>query len=285
MVDVSVLICTYNRESVLVDTVKDVLSQSYPSFEVILVDQTTQHAPETEAFLSQVKDQIRYFKQAASLTKARNRAIREANGNILIFIDDDVVLTPDFIAEHVNAHRAGYTVVQGRVTVDKDAHKKPAEKPQFMNDMLKITGRNDCLQIGETNTLTGCNFSIERKVVDDVGYFDEFFQGLAIREDADYGIRCYRNGQKMIFWPKAELKHLRATSGGVDTGISHHFLSESYYRNELYFCQKHFKKRALLFYKLRLLNRARKNLIKLLNETIRENAKAMATNRKSRKSA
>ncbi|EKP0308961.1 glycosyltransferase [Aeromonas veronii] len=271
MVDVSVLICTYNREAVLVDTIKDVLSQSYPSFEVIVVDQTKKHLAETENYLLQVKDQIRIFRQEPSLTKARNRALREAKGNILIFIDDDVVLTPNFIREHVAAHQSGYTVVQGRVTVDKDVNKKPSAKPQYMSDMLKVTGRNDCLMMGETNTLTGCNFSIEKSVVDEVGYFDEFFQGLAIREDADYGIRCYKNGQKMIFWPQAELKHLRATTGGVDTGIQYHFLSDSYYRNELYFCQKHFSKTALFFYKVRLLNRARKMFFKLLKNIIKNN--------------
>ncbi|QFI56173.1 glycosyltransferase family 2 protein [Aeromonas simiae] len=263
MLDVSVLICTYNREAMLVDTIRDVLNQTYPSFEVIVVDQTASHQPETQAYLASVQDRIKLFHQAPSLTKARNRALREAAGRILIFIDDDVRLSTHFIQEHVNAHQAGYTVVQGRVVVSKDADKRPAQTPPFMNGMIKVTGRNDCQHKGATNTLTGCNFSIEQGVVERVGYFDEYFQQLAIREDADYGLRCYRAGEKMIFWPQAELEHLRSDSGGVDTGISNHFFAESYYRNELYFAHKHFSRFVVWLYQWRLKRRFSKNLKRL----------------------
>uniref|UniRef100_UPI0025B6A993 glycosyltransferase family 2 protein n=1 Tax=Aeromonas caviae TaxID=648 RepID=UPI0025B6A993 len=220
MYDVSVLICTYNREDMLVNTIKDVLAQSYESFEVIVVDQTVQHLPETQSYIDSISNVVKFVKQSPSLTKARNRALKEARGKILIFIDDDVRLNKDFIQEHVNAHRAGFSVVQGRIVEAKDSNKKASPTPQNMDWKIKIRGRNDCLHMGGTNTLTGCNFSIERDVVERVGLFDEFFQNLAIREDADYGIRCHRAGEKMIFWPKAELEHLRSNVGGVDTGIS-----------------------------------------------------------------
>lgn len=78
MLDVSVLICTYNRETMLVDTIRDVLNQTYPSFEVIVVDQTVTHQPETQAYLASVQDRIKLIRQEPSLTKARNRALREA---------------------------------------------------------------------------------------------------------------------------------------------------------------------------------------------------------------
>lgn len=269
MIDVSVLICTYNREDMLVNTLNDVLMQKGENVEVIVIDQTEKHQPDTEKYLDSIEPLIRHIKQSPSLTKARNRALREARGDILIFIDDDVKLSSDFIAEHVNAHNAGYQVVQGRVLEEKC--KTPSSSPQIMNDWIKIKGRNDCKATGVTNTLTGCNFSIEKCVVKNIGYFDEKFQGLAIREDADYAIRCYRGGMKMIFWAPAELIHLRSSVGGVDTGIAHHFLSESYYRNELYFAQKHFSKLVCSYYKLRLMNRAVKNILKLFKLLCKQN--------------
>ena len=264
MCDVSVLVCTYNREDMLVNTIKDVLAQTYESFEVIVVDQTEKHLPETQSYLDSVCNVVKIFKQCPSLTKARNRALKEACGKILIFIDDDVRLSESFIQEHVNAHRAGFSVVQGRVIENKDSNKEASSTPQHMDWKIKIKGRNDCQHTGKTNTLTGCNFSIKSGVVERVGLFDEFFQGLAIREDADYGIRCYRAGEKIIFWPKAELEHLRSNVGGVDTGISNHFFSESYYKNEMYFAKKHFSSFVVSLYKIRLLRRSQKNLKKLL---------------------
>jgi len=269
MIDVSVLICTYNREDMLVSTLNDVLMQKGDNVEIIVIDQTENHHPDTEKYLSSIEPLIRYIKQSPSLTKARNRALREARGDILIFIDDDVKLSSGFIAEHVNAHNAGYQVVQGRVLEEKC--KMPAASPQIMNEWIKIKGRNDCQATGVTNTLTGCNFSIEKCVVNNIGYFDETFQGLAIREDADYAIRCCRGGMRMIFWAPAELIHLRSNIGGVDTGIAHHFLSESYYRNELYFAQKHFSKLVCYYYKFRLMNRAMKNMLKLFKSLCKQN--------------
>lgn len=212
--------------------------------------------------MASVQDRIKLFHQAPSLTKARNRALREAAGRILIFIDD-VRLSTHFIQEHVNAHQAGYTVVQGRIVVSKDAGKRPAKTPQFMDWMLKVKGRNDCQRQGVTNILTGCNFSLGREVVERVGYFDEYFQQLAVGEDADYGLRCYRAGEKMIFWPQAELEHLRSDTGGVGNGISNNFFSESYYRNELYFAHKHFSRFVVWLYQWRLKRRFSKNLKRL----------------------
>lgn len=271
MIDVSVLICTYNREDMLVNTLKDVVAQKTDNVEIVVIDQTEKHTVDTENYLHEISPLIKLIKQEPSLTKARNRALREAKGNVLIFIDDDVRLSRDFIKEHIKAHQAGYQVVQGRVLLEK--HKKHASRPQIMNSFLKIKGRNDCAITGATNTLTGCNFSIEKSVVEAIGFFYETFQGIAIREDADYGIRCFRGGMKMIFWSGAELVHLRSPSGGVDTGVAHHFLSESYYKNELYFAQKHFSKLVCFYYKIRLLNRSVKNLLRLMNSICMHNQK------------
>ena len=260
----------------LVNTLREVIAQKTDNIEIIVVDQTKNHELNTTKFLNETLPLIKYIKQEPSLTKARNRALREAQGNILIFIDDDVRLSRDFINQHIKAHQAGYQVVQGRVLLEK--HKKNALCPQMMSSSLKIKGRNDCAVTGATNTLTGCNFSIEKSVVEAIGFFDEMFQGIAIREDADYGIRCFRGGMKMIFWSGAELVHLRSPTGGVDTGIAHHFLSESYYKNELYFAQKHFSKLVCFYYKIRLLNRSIKNLLKLINSICLQNEKILTPN-------
>lgn len=122
MIDVSVLICTYNREEMLVNTLREVIAQKTDNIEIIVVDQTKNHELNTTKFLNETLPLIKYIKQEPSLTKARNRALREAQGNILIFIDDDVRLSRDFINQHIKAYQAGYQVVQGRVLLDK--HKK-----------------------------------------------------------------------------------------------------------------------------------------------------------------
>ncbi|MGL4503439.1 MAG: glycosyltransferase family 2 protein, partial [Planktothrix sp.] len=51
---ISVIIPTYNREQVLRETLTEVLQQTYPNFEVLVVDQTSTHEPETQAYLEQL---------------------------------------------------------------------------------------------------------------------------------------------------------------------------------------------------------------------------------------
>ena len=96
---ISVIIPTYQREAVLQATIEDVLQQEYPRFEIIVIDQTQTHQPATESYLenSAKTNKIRWFRvDWASLPGARNYAVRRAEGDILIFIDDDVKLPPGY---------------------------------------------------------------------------------------------------------------------------------------------------------------------------------------------
>jgi len=131
-----------------------------------------------------------------SLTKARNEGIRQAKGDVIVFVDDDTTFEPDFLTHHLHAHRNGADVVQGRV-MEEGA--RMADKPIWISSRLKYSGSNTCRTPGKTNTITGCNFSISRKVVETIGDFDERFQGLATREDSDYGLRAYRAGLNLRF--------------------------------------------------------------------------------------
>ena len=50
--DISVAIPTYNRDEVLIDTIHDVLKQSHKNLELLVIDQTLKHKPETEKMLT-----------------------------------------------------------------------------------------------------------------------------------------------------------------------------------------------------------------------------------------
>ncbi len=100
---ISVVIPTYYREEALRDSVVDVLKQDYPNFEVIVVDQTPKHLPAIQAYLEEqaTAGKIKWFRlDWASLPGARNYGVRRSAGEIIIFIDDDVQLTPGFLSAH-----------------------------------------------------------------------------------------------------------------------------------------------------------------------------------------
>ena len=259
---VSLIIPTYNREELLVQSLECALRQDVNDYEIILVDQTPQHTAETEKFLCEHAHRIKRIQLSPpSLTRARNVGIRQSTGEVLVFVDDDTTFEPGFLARHLDAHQNGADVVQGRI-MEKGA--RVAEKPIWISRWLKYSGSNTCQSPGKTNTITGCNFSITRKVVETIGCFDERFQGLATREDSDYGLRAFRAGLVLTFDPKAEVFHHRSSSGGVAGAVRNQFFDPSYYRCEMLFARKHFTNAVVALYRVRLFLRGAKQIRRLI---------------------
>jgi hypothetical protein len=85
---VSAIIPVYNGERFIEDAVNNVLAQKYPSLEIIVVDDGSTDS--TEEIAGKLPADIRYFKQKnAGPASARNRGIRDASGEFLVFLDVD----------------------------------------------------------------------------------------------------------------------------------------------------------------------------------------------------
>ena len=85
---VSVVIPVWNGEKFLRDAVDNVLSQRYPSTEIIIVDDGSTDG--TEAEVGRLPCDVRYFRQENSgPAAARNRGIRDTSGDLIAFLDVD----------------------------------------------------------------------------------------------------------------------------------------------------------------------------------------------------
>ena len=268
---VSVIIPTFNREDDLVNTIKCLLEQKFDEgYEIVVIDQTKKHDDKTLAFLEEAKDKIKYiFQDIPSVTFARNNGLRNAAGDVLIFVDDDITCGVDFIKNHYKAHMEGYDVVQGRV-IEDGAEDDIEDKPLWLYPWVKYKGSNNCKNKARVNVITGCNFSITKDVVNKVGYFDERFRKLAVREDSDYGYRCYKAGLKMIFEPEALVFHHRRKTGGVDTGIENQYFNKFYYECEMLFVTKHFALPFRWLYIFRRYIYGKRQLYKLILSSYRK---------------
>lgn len=240
---ITVAIPTYGRDQVLVDTIADVLAQDFDGFELLVVDQTPKHEPETHQYLQNLKDpRFRYYLVGPpSLPAARNFAIAKAKADIILFIDDDVILKPKFIQHHYEAYRHNpeLAAVAGRV-VNKDNSlyvQKKSSKPLYHDRYGLGHGSFNCTTSQDATDFPGGNVSMRISAINKIGGFDTSYQKSAIREESDAAYRMTHKDGKIYYEAKAELIHLAAPSGGTRIPV-HYFDSLTFYSNDLLFTFK-----------------------------------------------
>lgn len=245
---ISVIVPTYGREAVLCDTIKSILQQDYPTYEVIVVDQTQDHAPATQLFLEQASaaGHIQLHTVAwASLPAARNYAIERSNGDVLLFLDDDVELPEGYLWGHARNYQrdAEIGAVAGRVFDRmKLAESRSAKRiedlpPEAMDPGIAWYHIDLVHTVKPQQVLTarGCNMSFRREVFTTHGIrFDERFRGSAVREESDFCLRFRRTGLKIWYDPAAHLIHLGEETGGC------HDISTRSLKYQITFYHNHF---------------------------------------------
>lgn len=212
----SVVICTYNRCTLLRRTVEQVLKQPFHALELIIIDQSDVLEAETNrATLQEMQDsRINYVHIARKgLPNARNEAIRRARAAIVLFLDDDVILLRDgFMAAHLAAYDdprvGGVTGRHVERSVPINSRRTACHVSWSGRTIFNLFGRERV----PIRTCKGSNMSFRAAVFAEVGGFDRRTEML---EDADFSTRVVRAGWLLVFEPEAELVHLSTPSGGV----------------------------------------------------------------------
>ena len=240
---VSVIIPTLNRAQVLLDVLGDILKQKYPNFEVIVVDQTSKTQKDVLQFIDKNRAKIKYFhllKKGSSY--ARNVGAKKAQGEIIIFLDDDIrINNPNFISYHIsNFSDPHIAVVGGRVVEDfkmKDPHRKEVGKIKFFG--LVDLPYFDATQRLEIDRAPGGNMSFRKEIFLKVGGYKEIYLGTAHLEETDFCLRVKRAGYKIMFDPRPVIKHLLYKTGG---GRAKNLYEFRYWqiRNHIVFCLVNF---------------------------------------------
>ncbi len=269
----SLIIPTFQREELLVQTLQCALNQDRDDYEILLIDQTPEHEQATGEFLARHAARIRLIKLSRpSVTAARNAGLRNARGEVVVFIDDDTTFGPDFLSHHLAAYEAGVGAVQGRVT---EQGMREHKRPIWLNRWIRFRGGDNCPDDGLTNNLTGCNFSLDREAAERVGLFDERYAGVAVREESDYALRVVAAGYAIRYSAGAAVLHHRADTGGHGEGGDALFFNKLYYFNEFLFSKKHFSPMAVWLYRIRLKRRGRRALRHLMERAEREADQAL----------
>lgn len=120
---ISVILCTYNRAQSLVNALESVATQTLPEsveWEVLVVDNNSrdQTRDVVEDFCRRHTPRFRYvFEPNQGLCYARNSGVREARGDVLAFVDDDVTVEPGWLDNLTAPLRNGEWAGSGGMTL------------------------------------------------------------------------------------------------------------------------------------------------------------------------
>ena len=222
---VSVLLTTHNSASVLEACLESVYRQDYPTLEVIIVDNASIDA--TRDLLKRFENRARiiYNEQNVGFAAGMNQAIAQAQGEWLLSLNPDVLLSPDFISMLVAAGKADPRI--GTVC-GKLLRWKPGQEPErtkvidstgiyFLRNLRHLDRGEEELDCGQYDRpeyvmgATGAAAVYRRKMAEDVSLEGEFFDEdfFAYREDADAAWRAQLMGWSCLYTPAAVAWHVR----------------------------------------------------------------------------
>jgi GT2 family glycosyltransferase len=237
--EVSIIIPTLNRGEILLETLKGI-SKLPGDFEVLVIDQSD--TPTSDEILGEIDQRIRLIRvEEKGLPNARNIGVEEADGEILIYLDDDVVIqNENFVEAHLQNFKDPLVgMVAGRV---QQPDEKIALKPigGIRTPLLIVGGSFNYTERQEVTGVIGCNFSIQKELVRSLGGFDKGFVGSANLEESDMTMKVSRAGYKIVFEPEAFLHHLAWQKGGVRNDLKKNFEKYKWIaKNQKYFFKKH----------------------------------------------
>lgn len=216
---VSVIIPTYMRGKELCRLLEQLLTQDRPADEILVINQTPEHEPETKGLLECLskENKIRLFQQdMPHSTIARNHGIKESKGDILIVVDDDVLVEKDFIKAHLANYEdenisgvSGVILSKANPALSDEAPQEVFSEPLGWEDLPFNYGVRR-----ETILMVGCNFSIRKHMAMKIRGFDTNFMEPFNREDSDFSWRVYCAGGVVVRDPLAKVFHLYAPYGG-----------------------------------------------------------------------
>lgn len=215
----SIIIATYDR----VDFLRGLLAGIAAHFgklnishEVIVANNARDEriAEEIAKLIDEFRNSDRIaFRQVreplAGKCRAQNVAIRAAKGSIMVFFDDDIEVTPDWLTVAAEFYqRREFDVMQGPILMPPEMEHnqellRAQQRFRTINFVKYRPGMTDL------KTLTGANIAVRREVFARIGYFNENLGPgrSGISEDVEFAQRLVKSGGRIGYEPRAGVYH------------------------------------------------------------------------------
>jgi glycosyltransferase involved in cell wall biosynthesis len=190
---VTIGVCVKNNAQTISETIKSIIKQDFPRelMELIIVDGYSEDGTLSiiEGQLKNSEIRFKVFREREGLGKARQIVVDNAEGEYIVWVDGDMILSRDFIKKHVEFMDSNPKVgiAKGRYGILKgDEHKNLVA---FLEDVEFMLNTQN---MGEVNNkvlaTSGCIYRV--KAIRQAGGFDPFIKGVGEDMDAESRIRA-----------------------------------------------------------------------------------------------
>ena len=218
-IEISVIIPTYNRAPVLKRCLEALSNQTIAKeiYEVIVSDDGSLDETKKVAEEASINNNclIKYLWQPnKGANAARNNAIHASKGNILLFINDDTIVIPTMLEEHLKTHKhypQENIAVLGKMTISPEVPYSIFAKLHLDANYSLWEGKKEL----DWLAFYTCNVSVKKSFLLKYGLFEE---GIRYHEDLELSERLSHFGLKIIYNPEA-------------LGYHYHYLQEKEYLN------------------------------------------------------
>lgn len=219
--NISVILCTYNRCRSLPQAIESVAASVLPggtNWEILVVDNNSsdQTRDVVDTFCrTNPPGRFRYlFEPRQGLSHARNTGIREARGDVIVFTDDDVTVEPTWLDNlTANLHGVEWAGAGGRVRPAGDFTPPrwlTLDGPMDVTGPLAWFDRGD--EAGELERPPyGANMAFQKRVFEKYGGFRTDLgrcgDSLMSNEDTELCLRLTAGGERLRYEPSAVVYH------------------------------------------------------------------------------
>lgn len=221
--EISVIICTHNRSSMLADCINSLLNQNIDSenFEILIIDNnSTDNTEEVSSKFCEKRHNIKYFfEKTTGYSAPRNCGWKNASGKIVAYIDDDEIAAPNWLESIEKDFQIEEKpdIIGGIYEIKYDE-----TPPDWFTDSMGGTNKNrpkGLLNQRQDCYLAGGNIAFKKEVMEKLNGFSNDFDMkdgfLMMGEDTDLCQRAKNVGFKLYYNPGIVIYH-RMNSNNYD---------------------------------------------------------------------
>lgn len=260
---VSIILPTYNRSNILNSCIESIINQTFHNWELIICDDCSDD--DTSIVSKNFADSNKNIYiveniENLGLPKNRNQGLNLAQGELIFFIEDDLILDANCLNILVDTYdNLSLSNNVGGIAprlIEKNQKIISGKGPFIINKLTGVIINNYGMmyeKVCESPSLHACSIYPTQLLREINGYAETAYVGNYVREETDLNFRIKNKGYKLYFQSQAFAYHNKISSGGCR--VRSRIIWECYYvRNHVVFLIRIFKIKSLCMVPLFLIS-------------------------------